>query len=53
VIILFIIALRSFLCLVIALVIADLAAASIYAGYAFKTLGHPRFEFPMRRLVGF
>jgi len=52
-IIILIILLQNFVGLVIAWVISDLLAASVYTWYVSKTLGRPRFEFPLRRLLGF
>jgi O-antigen/teichoic acid export membrane protein len=52
-IIVLIVFLQDFLGLVIAWVIADSVAASIYMGYISRALGRPRFGFPLTKLLGF
>ena len=52
-IIVLIVFLQDFLGLVIAWVIADSVAASIYMGYISRALGRPRFGFPLTKVLGF
>jgi stage V sporulation protein B len=52
-IILLIIFLRSFLGLVVAWAIADIATAAIYVAYLSRALGRPRFNFPLAKLLGY
>lgn len=45
--------LRNFVGLVIAWVLSDIAMGSAYFLYAIRFLGRPRFDFPLRKLIGF
>ena len=52
-IILFILLLQSFLGLVVAWVVSDLAVASVYIAYLLKYFGPPRFDFPLMKLIDY
>jgi len=52
-IVLLVIALHDFLGLVIAWVIADFIAVSIYSRYVLRAFGRPAFDFPLRLLLKF
>ena len=48
-----IVLLNDFVGLVIAWVVSDLIAASVYGWYISRALGVPRFDFPLRKLLSF
>jgi O-antigen/teichoic acid export membrane protein len=52
-IILFVLLLQSFLGLVVAWVVSDVAVASVYMAYLLRYLGPPRFDFPLMKLVSY